>query len=140
MIKYLHPIYILVFCLLATTGCAGKKPVLYPNAAFHKASGDTPEQAIANCIQLAKDSGTHSSQMGETGKRAAASTATGAASGAVIGAISGGAGRGAAMGAVGGLTAGILHTLFASSEPDPVHKRFVEQCLRDKGYQPIGWQ
>lgn len=140
MIKYLYPASIIILCLLTATGCSSKKPILYPNAAFHKASGETPEQAIANCVQLAKDSGTHSSRMSETSQRAAASTATGAASGAVIGAISGGAGRGAAMGAVGGLTAGLLHTLFSASEPDPVHKRFVEQCLRDKGYQPIGWQ
>jgi hypothetical protein len=27
-----------------------------------------------------------------------------------------------------------------SGKPDPVFKKFVEQCLRDKGYQPIGWR
>ncbi len=126
-------------CLLTATGCASKKPILYPNAAFHKSTGETPEQAIEHCIQLAKDSGTRSSRIGESSQRAATSTATGAASGAVIGAISGGAGRGAAIGAIGGLTAGLLHTLFSASEPDPTHKRFVEHCLREKGYQPIGW-
>jgi hypothetical protein len=25
-----------------------------------------------------------------------------------------------------------------SGNPDPVFKKFVEQCLRDKGYQPVG--
>ena len=139
MNKHLPIFIISVCCLLIITGCASKKPILYPNAAFHKSTGETPEQAIEYCIQLAKDSGTRPSRIGERSKNTAASTATGAASGAVIGAISGGAGRGAAIGAVGGLTAGVLHTLFSASEPDPVHKRFVEQCLREKGYQPIGW-
>ena len=27
----------------------------------------------------------------------------------------------------------------ASSEPDPTYRNFVEKCLRDKGYEPIGW-
>jgi len=60
------------------------------------------------------------------------------------GAIGGAAGEGAAIGAAGGATAGPLGTMlgwmFQRSEPDPVYRTFVETCLRDKGYQPIGWQ
>ena len=48
------------------------------------------------------------------------------------------------VGAAGGATAGLLGTMFGwmfrRSEPDPVYRNFVETCLRDKGYQPIGWQ
>ena len=25
------------------------------------------------------------------------------------------------------------------SNPSPVYKRFVDRCLREKGYDPIGW-
>ena len=30
--------------------------------------------------------------------------------------------------------------MFQHQEPDPVYRNFVEKCLRDKGYEPIGWQ
>ena len=47
-----------------------------------------------------------------------------------------GAGAGAAVGAVGGLASG----LFKSSEPDPLYKSYVDTCLRERGYQTIGWK
>ena len=47
-----------------------------------------------------------------------------------------GAGAGAAGGAAGALTRGVIR----SGDPDPVYQRFVEKCLRDKGYEPIGWR
>jgi hypothetical protein len=30
--------------------------------------------------------------------------------------------------------------MFSKSEPDPTYRAFVEECLRRKGYDPIGWQ
>jgi hypothetical protein len=27
-----------------------------------------------------------------------------------------------------------------SGDPDEIERRFVEQCLRDKGHQVIGWK
>ena len=42
----------------------------------------------------------------------------------------------AAAGAIGGLFRG----LFRSREPDPVFRNYVDQCLRERGYQPIGWR
>ena len=33
-----------------------------------------------------------------------------------------------------------LTRAFDASEPTQIYKRFVDQCLRDKGYQPIGWR
>jgi hypothetical protein len=54
--------------------------------------------------------------------------------------VTGNLGRGAAAGAAGGAAGGMTRGLFESGEPDPVMKRFVERCLRDKGYEPIGWK
>ena len=73
-------------------------------------------------------------------KDTAVGGAFGAAVGAVGGAIVGSAGRGAAVGGATGATAGILRGLFKSSEPDPVYRSFVEKCLREKGYEPMGWK
>jgi hypothetical protein len=70
----------------------------------------------------------------------AGGAAIGAATGAVAGAISGGPGIGAAAGAAGGATAGLLRGLFTSSDLDGGQQRYVEDCLRQKGYGLNGWQ
>lgn len=38
--------------------------------------------------------------------------------------------------AAGGLVRGISK----SSKPSHVYKNFVSRCLREKGYEPVGWQ
>jgi hypothetical protein len=45
-----------------------------------------------------------------------------------------------AVGAATGATAGLLHGLWSGTEPDPVFVNFVERCLREDGYEPIGWR
>jgi len=52
----------------------------------------------------------------------------------------GGAGRGAAIGAATGATAGAIHGAVKSSGPSPAYKNFADRCLREKGYEVIGWQ
>jgi len=64
----------------------------------------------------------------------------GAASGAAVGAVLGDAGTGAAAGAAGGISRGLIGALFDSNEADPVYRNFVDRCLREQGYEPIGWK
>jgi len=35
---------------------------------------------------------------------------------------------------------GRLRGLFKAREPSPVYKNFVDRCLRERGYEPIGWK
>ncbi|MBE9520168.1 MAG: cell envelope biogenesis protein OmpA, partial [Proteobacteria bacterium] len=65
---------------------------------------------------------------------------TGAVVGGAVGAVDGRAGKGAAVGAAGGGSAGMMRGAWKSGDPDNIERRFVEQCLRDKGYQVIGWK
>jgi hypothetical protein len=65
--------------------------------------------------------------------------ARGAIIGAAVGAVTGNLGEAAAIGAAGGAAAGMTREAF-DRELDPVQKQFVDQCLRDRGYQPIGWK
>ena len=44
------------------------------------------------------------------------------------------------MGAAGGGTGGLIRGIFGSRDLDPVQRRFVDQCLKEKGYEVIGWQ
>jgi outer membrane lipoprotein SlyB len=65
--------------------------------------------------------------------------AGGAASGAVGGAVEGAAGSGAAIGAATGATAGLLHWVFSPPKRRPAFETFVNRCLQERGYQPVGW-
>ena len=62
------------------------------------------------------------------------------AAGAVGGAILGHPGRGAMVGAASGATAGFLRGLFKRSPPGAAFTNYVDRCLRDRGYDPTGWQ
>jgi len=124
-------------------GCAHyQSPVLYPNAKLQEVGKAQAAGDIAACRSLADDyvsSGAATAK--EIGKDTAVGGVGGAAIGAVAGAVSGrGAGRGAAIGAATGATAGAVHGTAKSVGPSPIYKGFVNRCLRERGYQVIGWQ
>lgn len=135
-----------IFCffipilLLLQPGCAQKQPVLYPNSHLKSVGKQAAQADIEDCIQLAKDYGTDSDKGNEIVKSSAKGAAVGAAGGAAVGAVTGNFGRGLAAGAAGGAAVGGTRQALRSGDPDPVFKRFVEKCLRDKGYEPIGWK
>lgn len=127
-------------CLLLLVACSQKRPVLYPNYHLQQVGDKTAQTEIDECIRSAKEYGTSSSSSGKVTKSTAKGGAVGAAGGAASGAVFGSVGRGAAAGAAGGAAIGCLQGLFRSPEPDPVFRQFVERCLREKGYEPIGWK
>ena len=120
--------------------CAQKRPVLYPNVTYQAAGATMAQADIDQCFKLAADHGLET----DPEKNIAVSTAKGATTGAVVGgavgAVEGRAGKGAAVGAAGGGSAGMMRGAWESGDPDDIERRFVEQCLRDKGYQVIGWK
>ena len=135
-----------ISCLCAMSlllaGCAAHKPILYPNEHYQQVGADAAQADIQDCMALAKDAGASSSE----GKTAQAATGTvaggavGSAAGAVGGAILGHPGRGAMVGAASGATAGFLRGLFKRSPPSAAFTNYVDRCLRDRGYDPTGWQ
>jgi hypothetical protein len=132
-------------CLLLTitllvTACASKRPVLYPNDYFKQVGPVTAERDIDVCIQMANDYKASTDRAKEIAKTTGKSAVLGAATGAVVGAIAGDAGMGAAIGAAGSATAALVSGILWSDEPDPVFMQFVDQCLREKGYQSLGWK
>ncbi len=136
-----------VACLVGVMGCSATRPTLYPNEQYQKVGAAQADGDIADCEAKAKQyvkGGGQGGQMAtEAARNVGVGAAVGAAGGAVGGAIYGNPGQGAAAGAAGGATAGLLGTMFgwmfSKSEPDPTYRNFVEKCLRDKGYDPIGW-
>ena len=134
-------IFLTLVIVLALEGCASTRPVLYPNEHFNIVGKETAERDIASCIDLAEAAGAESggSDAGQAAAKTAGGAAVGAASGAVGGAVVGAAGSGSAIGAASGATAGLLYWLFSKPERSPAFENFVNKCLQERGYQPVGW-
>ncbi len=124
----------------AATGCAPKRPVLYPNYQLQQAGKARGQEDIDDCLHFAKAHGFEAHPERVAAQRATAGATIGAAVGVAAGAVRGRAGRGAATGAAGGGTGGLMHGLFHWRDPDPIQARFVTQCLGEQGYRVIGWR
>ena len=124
-----------LFALFSFASCASR-PQLYPNAKLKTVGKQAAKKDIDRCMAEAEDY-VESSKGKKIAKGAGAGAAIGAAMGAVGGMFTGNMGgglvRGGAIGAAGGGVAGAL-------SPDEIKKRFVNQCLADKGYQVLGWE
>jgi len=131
---------LLLLILSSLTACTSKRPVLYPNAYLERMGRNTAENDIDECFELARNSGADSSPTDEISKDTASAAVTGSATGAAAGAVYDSAGRGAAAGAAGGAAGGLARGIIHSGDPQPVLRNFVDRCLREKGYEPIGWQ
>ncbi len=133
------------FCLAATVmfavaACAPRRPVFYPNDHLRSVGEDRAQTDVQQCLELARDYVPEEAAASQTAKQTAGGAAVGAVVGTAVGAAAGNTGRGAAIGAAGGGTRGLIRGLSRSREPEPVTKRFVDQCLSERGYRVIGWK
>ena len=142
MTRSIHalPALLCAAALLALPGCSAKRPVLYPNQQIWSAGPELANDEVDRCIQSAKDYDLGTRGPERVAERTVERGAVGGAAGAAGGAVLGNAGRGAATGAAAGAAAGFVRGVFRSRDPDPLHKRYVEICLRNEGYQVIGWK
>ena len=135
--------------ILAVAGCASQRPVLYPNEQLKQVGMEAANRDIADCLGRVEN---YVPSSGRAGK-AAAGAATGArhqchrrsscgsrGCGSIVGQAGTGAAIGGASSAAGGATRGLVRGLFSKPEPSPVQKNFVNRCLREKGYSPVGWE
>ena len=114
---------VLVIAVPTLSACSrAQKPVLYPNAKVKELPREQVEQDIEDCRRLAGEY-VESTVGKDIGKGAA-----------------GGGGTGAAAGAAAGATAGAVRGAVKNTEPSPVYRQFVNRCLRERGYDVIGWQ
>jgi hypothetical protein len=111
---------LILLASLTFTGCSStKKPVLYPNQHLNIVGQQQANADIDDCMRAAEAGGANSGKSEELAKRTA---------------------KAGAVGGAGAATAALVSGAFDSSEPTQVYIRFVEICLREKGYQPIGWR
>lgn len=123
-------------------GCASTaRPVLYPNSHLKQVGDAQAENDIGECRALAEKAGAESTDVSRAARPAAEGAAVGAAAGGVSTAIRGGnIGVGALAGAAIGGAMGGVHGAFRAGEVSPIHRNFVQRCLRDRGYEVIGWK
>ncbi|MFM8551540.1 MAG: glycine zipper family protein, partial [Nitrospiraceae bacterium] len=110
---------ILLILTISLAGCAGPKPVLYPNAHYKQVGSDVAEQDIVACREMAEKAGAEpgDGKASDVAKNTAISGGIGAAAGAVGGAIVGAAGSGSAVGAASGIVWGLLGSWFRTPDP-----------------------
>jgi hypothetical protein len=123
-------------------GCAStERPVLYPNSHLKQVGDARAERDIDECRALAEKAGAEATDAGRATRPAVEGAAVGGAVGGVSSAIGGrNIGLGALAGAAVGGTAGGVHGAFRAGEVSPIHRNFVQRCLRDRGYEVIGWK
>lgn len=126
--------------LLLLGACAtAQRPVLYPNAHLKNVGDSLAQRDIDDCMRAADDAGVSRSN-NQVAKRGTEGAAVGAAAGGVGTLIRGGSvGGGAAAGAAVGGAAGAVHGAF-HNDVNPTYRNFVQRCLRERGYDVIGWQ
>jgi len=131
----------LLIGVLALGGCASPGPVLYPNAHLTAVGQAQADADIAECRRLAEAAGASegAGQAGAAARGGVVGGAIGGATGAAGGAVLGRPGTGAAFGAATGATAGFLRSLFRRDQPSQAYRGFVDRCLREHGYDPVGW-
>ena len=126
--------------VVLAAGCASQRPVVYPNAHYRSVGKKAAEEDIDWCVEYAATHGAETDHAEKAAGKAAKGAAVGGVGGAVAGGVAGDIGTGAAAGVAGGAAAGLTKSIFDSGKPDEVERRFVERCLRDLGYQPVGWR
>jgi len=105
----------LALAIIVITGCATQRPMLYPNEYLRRVGSGAADRDIDDCIRRAEESrsAADAKAVSEAGTDASARVPSSPAA-----AISG---------------------LFGKPELSSIQKVFVNQCLRDKGYDPIAW-
>ena len=126
--------------LLALAGCATQRPVLYPNVKYNQVGPEIAQRDVDDCIRFAEQSGVTYSAGGKVARSGAEGAAVGGAAGAGAGAVRGNVGERAATGAAAGAAAAATRGAIHSGEPGSVYRGFVQRCLRERGYDVIGWQ
>jgi len=133
----------LVYTLLSIfmTACAASRPVLYPNNHLNSVGMQAADADIDACITMAKSAGAEQDKISKATEETLEGAVIGGTTGAAVGAVLGNVGRGAATGAAGTATGSLTRSLLRSDDrPDPVFQKFVDRCLRDQGYEPVGWR
>lgn len=130
---------LLLLSLFFVIPACAKKPVLYPNEHYQKVGKQQADKDITYCMKFADENIGKASRGKNAAETGVKSGLVGGAAGLGVGIVTGDIGtkilKGAAGGAAGGAAAGAL-----KSTEDGAYRKFVQRCLRKKGYETTGWR
>ena len=136
---------VLVGVLLLLSGCSSmgmgpKSPDFYPNDQFRRAGSMQADADARECMAMADQYVREPNKYADMAKQGVIGGAVGAGTGAIGGVImKDSVGRATAAGAAIGGILGVLNSAKDMNEHSPSYQKFVEACLRQKGYEIIGW-
>ncbi|NDV28809.1 hypothetical protein [Desulfovibrio sp. JC010] len=130
--------FTLTLMMLSCAACA-KKPVLYPNEQYEEAGEAKVAEDIEYCLAFAEKSVGKESKGKKSAKSGIKGGLIGGAVGLGIGLVTGSPGTSALAGAAGGAAGGAASGAI-EDDSNSLYKKFVERCLREKGYEPMGWK
>ncbi len=131
--------FILIALLLLACPACAKKPVLYPNEQYREAGKAKVSEDIEYCMDFADKSVGKTSRGKTSVKTGVKGGLIGGAVGLGIGIVTGSPGSSALAGAAGGAAGGAVGGAMQDNQ-DTLYKEFVERCLKEKGYEPMGWR
>ena len=136
-------VIVLVF-LLVFTACSSsqreRRPMFYPNQKYNRAGDQGIQSDVERCRAMADQYVDREDNREQVAKSTLKRSAVGSAVGATAGSFTGRAGRGAGIGASTGALLGLFGGLEKSNSSDGVYEQFVSRCLKDKGYEVLGWR
>jgi hypothetical protein len=129
-------------CAATGPSSTSARPVFYPNATLNRGGDAQAQRESDQCMGSARSAGlTPDEKNNAVGQGASRGAAVGGIA-ATVGALVRGRpdralGAAAAGVAVGG-SAGAVNGAF-QEKPSATFRNFVQRCLKDKGYDVIGW-
>lgn len=130
-------------CATTGSGSTSARPVFYPNAKLNAVGQDKAIQEADACISQARSAGLTPDEKDNAVVHGAEKGAAVGGVAAAVGALVRGRGMervvesgaaGVAVGGSAGAVAGAFH-----EKPNTTYRHYVQRCLKDKGYDVIGW-
>ncbi len=124
----------LLGCCLGLSACSTSRAVVY-------GGGSVAQTDIDACERLARRAGADGNRAGQVARDTAVGAAAGGAATGIYGAVRGysDVGNRAAAGASAGAAVGMIRSVVRTSEPNSTFKAYVNRCLRERGYDVVGW-
>lgn len=132
---------LLLLLLLLLAGCAtdSKRPLFYFGSYQVPVSKAQSERDTNECMALARQAGVPENRDGEVAKKAASGTLLGGIAAGAWSLVRGNGSENMLAGAVAGGATGAAKGAIDSTEQSPIFRKYVERCLRERGYDVIGW-
>ena len=139
--RYAGAVVALLFTVLLA-GCASgpERPIFYQSSYEAPVDQARADRDIDDCMAAARRAGVSEQRDGEIGKKSASGALIGGVAAGAWGLVRGDAGERLLAGAVAGGATGATKGAIDSTKMNPTFKRYVERCLRDLGYEVIGWE